>query len=231
LKGLARAKVDGRLAEYAPFALKGVVLHLTFDKASQQQQDRFRNEAIPETYATVTGGKSVPGVHGEAWLFSGKESATFPLPPGVVLTERTVCAWVALTELDQVGSGVAGLCLDRDGDIEKVVFDSIVYNEQPSGWFFGSDFLRRSKSTNVLEREQGWVHIAITYARDRTTMYRNGQKIGSMEGRPLLTYGEGSVVRIGTRHKEFGMLKGALDEVLVVDRVLSEEELMRLAAR
>jgi hypothetical protein len=91
------------------------------------------------------------------------------------------------------------------------------------------DYFHRSATTNFLEKERMWTHIAIVYSKSHSVMYRNGKRIGDLQPRELVAYGSGSQVVIGARDGRKGMLKGAVDEVMVFDRALSDEEITSIA--
>ena len=100
--------------------------------------------------------------------------------------EKTLEAWVALSNLEQRGGGVIGLDTP-----EGRFFDSIVFGEiNPKHWMAGSDFFRRSQDPGGPPEDaapQQLIHVAIVYGKDNSiTVYRNGQPYGT-------TYRKGKV--------------------------------------
>ena len=100
--------------------------------------------------------------------------------------EKTLEAWVALSNLKQRGGGVIGLDTP-----EGRFFDSIVFGEiNPKHWMAGSDFFRRSQDPGGPPEDatvQQLIHVAIVYGKDNSiTVYRNGQPYGT-------TYRKGKV--------------------------------------
>ncbi len=92
------------------------------------------------------------------------------------ITEKTLEAWVRVSNLDQRGGGVLSVQTE-DG----AVFDAIVFGEkEPRHWLAGSNnFVRTQTFSGKEETQTKTVHFAITYAKDGTiAAYRNGQPYG-----------------------------------------------------
>jgi len=120
---------------------------------------RREGTAIP--YGTYTDGALV------------LNSCSMDVPMSAVASElgsRTLEAWIALTNVNQRGSGFFGLQMDP---AQQDQFDSIVYGEQaPQVWMTGSNNHARTPDhdpTATLEsghdgfNANAFVHIAITY--------------------------------------------------------------------
>ncbi len=174
--------------------------------------------------------------HGDASIkdgalqLSGKSTcyvSTAPLQTN--LKEKTLEAWVSLSNLTQRGGGVVSLQGTSGGQ-----FDAIVFGErEPGRWMAGSNGFVRTKSFSgpeEREADRGIVHVAITYHADGTiTGYRNGQPYGkSYKSSGPVTYDSGkSNVLFGLRHSPTGgnrMLSGAIDRAQLYDRALSAGE-------
>ena len=152
---------------------------------------------------------------------------------GRELREKTIEAWVALTDPDQRGGGV--VCVEAtDGS----GFDAIVYGENDARkWIAGSEFYRRTNTAAARAEDAPsgrLIHLAITYGLDdRITLYRNGvpyfgpyKPEKGDEGR-LRTYAAGaSRVLLGLRHTGAGngFLIGEVEEARVYDRALTSED-------
>jgi len=150
------------------------------------------------------------------------------------LNAKTLEVWVKLDNLDQRG-GSAITVQNVDGG----QFDAIVFGErEPRRWMAGSNGYTRSKSfdgSEESEAQNGFVHIAMTYAEDGTiTAYRNGKPYGKAyrTGRSKFL-AKNHQILFGLRHGrgagEGRMLAGQIDRAQLYDRVLSLEEIARSA--
>ncbi len=143
------------------------------------------------------------------------------------LREKTLEAWVTLSNLDQQGGGVIGLDMPAGR-----FFDSIVFGEMKAGhWLPGSDFFNRTQdpggpAESALPGE--FVHIAIAYAADGSIcMYRNGVPYGDPYTKGALwTFTAGGArFLFGQRLSEINPpLAGEIDEARAYDRALTAAE-------
>jgi hypothetical protein len=142
--------------------------------------------------------------------------------------EKTLEAWVKLSNLQQRGGGVIGI-QTPDGE----VFDAIVFGEKdPGQWLAGSNFFRRTQSfEGPAEAEADRpVHVAIVYAADGTiTAYRSGALYGKgyqSDGPATFKKGKAQVI-IGMRHSPAGgnkHLAGVIERASLYDRALTADE-------
>jgi hypothetical protein len=142
--------------------------------------------------------------------------------------EKTLEAWVKLSNLQQRGGGVIGI-QTPDGE----VFDAIVFGEKdPGQWLAGSNFFRRTQSfEGPAEAEADRpVHVAIVYAADGTiTAYRSGALYGKgyqSDGPATFKKGEAQVI-IGMRHSPAGgnkHLAAVIERASLYDRALTADE-------
>ncbi|HZL91732.1 MAG TPA: DUF1553 domain-containing protein [Pirellulaceae bacterium] len=143
--------------------------------------------------------------------------------------EKTLEAWVKLSNLQQRSGGVIGI-QSPDGE----VFDAIVFGEKdPGQWLAGSNFFRRTQSFEgppETEADSRTVHIAIVYAADGTiTAYRDGAVYGrsyKSDGPVTFKKGEAQVI-FGIRHFPAGGNKhvaGVIERAGLYDRALTAEE-------
>lgn len=170
----------------------------------------------------------------EGLVLDGNRSflKTEPLPE--VLGEKTLEAWVKLSDLQQRGGGVLSV-QTTDGNI----FDAIVFGEQqPGHWLAGSDHFNRTKSFQGPEEKtasEKEVQVALVYAADGTiTAYRNGAVYGSgYRSKGLQTFPAGKTeVLFGLRHGSPGgnrLLKGVVSQARLYDRALTQEEIQASA--
>ena len=168
-------------------------------------------------------------LHVGSLILGGKGFAT-SAPLTRSLGEKTLEAWVQLTNLNQRGGGVLGIETPNGSK-----FDAIVFGErQPRRWMAGSNTFRRTKDLEDAEDEDTagkFIHVAIAYRADGTiAVYRNGRPYG----KPYQSLGltifdpENARVVFGLRHSpaEPGkMFHGALDRARLYDRALTDDEI------
>ncbi len=167
-------------------------------------------------------------------LLDGNKSYLKTEPLKQELSEKTLEAWVKLTNLDQRGGGILSV-QTVDGNI----FDAIVFGEQqPGHWLAGSDHFNRTKSFQG-QQEQGAnekeVQIAIVYSADgQITAYRNGKLYGNpYRSRGLHSFpSEKTEVLFGLRHGSPAgnrLLKGVVTKARLYDRALTSTEIQESA--
>jgi hypothetical protein len=194
-----RERIDENSKAIATIEEPGRVIVLATRRANQKQRPREDAgtksrpvQALPTPYARWSfAGNARDGVgshHGQLLdgavvrdgklVLDGQAASMRTSPLDRDIREKTLEAWVSLTNLTQRGIGVIGLDTPADQ-----TFDAIVFGERkPKHWMAGSDFFRRTEEPGGLEEtvdpdEQ--VHVAIVYALDNSiTLYRNGQLYG-----------------------------------------------------
>lgn len=153
--------------------------------------------------------------------------ATKPLERDLI--EKTLEAWVVLSDLNQRGGGVMSVQQTSGG-----VFDAIVYGERdPQQWMAGSNgFVRWNSFAGQPESAAatGLVHVAIVYSADGTISgYRNGLVYGKSykSSGPVSFKANESQIIFGLRHSPPGgnrFLTGTVDRARLYDRALSPVE-------
>jgi hypothetical protein len=149
------------------------------------------------------------------------------------LQDKTLVAWVSLSDTNQQGGSALTLMEGED-------FDAIVFGErQPGRWMAGSDFFRRTQgaeeqkanppetaSTNTL------VQVAIAYAGNRISVYRNGQPYARYAAAQARQFGSNTTVLLGLRYLgemgEIGFFTGAIEEARIYDTALSADQIAAL---
>lgn len=170
-------------------------------------------------------------VEGGALVLDGNTGFVTTTALAKNIKERTLEAWVQLSNLKQRGGGVITI---QDGG--GVQFDSIVYAEkEPNRWMSGSSGYSRTKNFGVGEHENEaggkFVHVAIVYGADGSiTGYRNGSPYGKTYQTGVHTYqaGNGHILfgmRHGTGVSKGRMLAGRVDRARLYDRALTAEEI------
>jgi len=187
-------------------------------------------DSIGSLHGRLEGGARI--VNGRLAL-DGKEAFAITEPLKLPLREKTLEAWVALTTLEQSGSGVISVESGDGGN-----FDALVFAErQPRRWVAGSESYRRTRDLEAATDETAapgqLVHVALVYHRDHTiAMFRNGQPYG----KPYQWTGESGAfdsfraenarVLLGKRHTGGGkaMFAGEIEEARLYDRALTKNE-------
>ena len=157
------------------------------------------------------------------------QAAGAPVP----IEEKTLVAWVCVDNLGQRGGSALTL-------MEGEEFDAIVFGEcQPACWMAGSDFFRRTQGVEEQKAnppEAGLlgkqVKIAIVYAANRVTVYRNDLIYAEYATSKLRPFGRDATVLLGLRYLgemgEIGFLSGALEEARIYDTALTARQLADL---
>lgn len=158
----------------------------------------------------------------------GANMRTVPLDRDI--HDKTLEAWVTLSNLDQRGGGVIGLDTP-----EGRFFDSIVFGElNPRHWMAGSDFFNRTQDPGgeaETAKPGELVHVAVVYAKDHSiTVYRNGRRYGAtyqkgtirpfLKGQSRFLFGQ----RLSDINPPFA---GEVDEARVYFRALANDEVVQ----
>ena len=220
LEKIGRDKVLAKIGKPVSDGVPAPMARWTFEKDGRDD--------VGELHGTLKGKAEI--TNGRLRL-DGKGAYLETAPLAHDLTERTLEAWVLLSDLNQRGGGVISI-ETKDGK----VFDAIVFGErEPKKWIAGSDgFVRTRDLAGNAEAAgpQDLVHVAAVYKADGTiAVYRNGVPYGEpykVEGKPLVTYkAKESHVLIGMRHTGGGtpFFAGDIEECRLYDKALSEKEI------
>jgi Protein of unknown function (DUF1553)/Protein of unknown function (DUF1549)/Concanavalin A-like lectin/glucanases superfamily/Planctomycete cytochrome C len=157
------------------------------------------SDSVGQSSVTLQGGARLES---GALVLESPQSWAESSPISQTLTEKTLEAWVRLTNLDQRGGGLISL-QTRNG----VTFDAIVFAEKdPRQWLAGSNGFARTQSFQApveAEADDRPVHLAITYDSGGIIRgYRDGKPYGkSYQSSGPQTFAAGdSVVTLGLRH-------------------------------
>jgi hypothetical protein len=165
-------------------------------------------------------------------VLDGKRAFARSQPLAKRIRDKTLEAWVQLSDLDQKGGGVITV-----QTLDGVLFDSIVYAEsQGRSWLAGSENHKRTDGFDGPKEKQALnkpVHIAIVYHSDGKIIgYRNGKPYGrTFRKSELREYKANEVeVVLGMRHGEKPsgdrMLAGLVFKARIYDRALSAEAVL-----
>jgi len=186
-------------------------------------------DQIGQAHLSLSGGAKIES---GTLVLDGKRGFARSQPLAKRLRDKTLEAWVQLSDLGQKGGGVITV-----QTLDGVNFDSIVYAEkQGRSWLAGSENHSRTDDFNgPKEKEalEGPVHVAIVYYADgKITCYRNGKPYGrTIRKESLREYKAGDVeVVFGMRHGKGAsgdrMLAGRVFKARVYDRALNAEAVM-----
>lgn len=195
----------------------------------------FATDSVGSAHGALSGGAKL--VDGRLEL-DGVDGQVLTDPLTATLTEKTLVAWVSLSNLDQPGGGSALSVQIGDGNGSNG-FDGIVYAERmPYQWMAGSDFWRRSVVDNFGDEESvtdpGEVMMAIAYGTDDSiTIYRDGQVYAAADGASLGTLNtyQGGVANaiFGRRHDGAGNpLAGFINEARIYNTALDLSSIQSL---
>jgi len=169
------------------------------------------------------------------WLFATVALALAPLAATAgdrQLTDKTLVAWVSLTDTEQR----AGSALTLIDDQER--FDAIVFGERtPGKWMAGSDFFRRTPADQSAYPEETAdartvVEIVIAYSGPKVTIYRNAKPYAAYRIDRPQPFDVDATVLLGLRYVggmgEIGFLSGTVEEARVYDVALDPSAIAAL---
>jgi sucrose-6-phosphate hydrolase SacC (GH32 family) len=170
------------------------------------------------------------------FLFTLAATAAFTVLAAetTLLQDKTLVAWVAPANLTQRGGGVLTI---QTPNVTGEDFDGIVFGEiAPAKWMAGSEFWHRTRQEqSAVPAEtadaQTLVQIAIAYAGQQVTVYRDGKLYSRYEVPQPFTFDENSLVVLGLRHLSAGVpgaFAGDIEEARIYDVALSGETLATL---
>ncbi|MGV3774558.1 MAG: DUF1553 domain-containing protein, partial [Verrucomicrobiales bacterium] len=167
-------------------------------------------------------------------LLNGESSYFESAPLDRNIHEKTLEAWVFLTDLDQRGGGIITI-----ENLSGAPFDSIVFGErEPRKWTAGSEGFVRTKGLSVAEETATFpnlVHMVATYHLDGSiVLYRDGKQYGETykTTRPISFEAGKSRVLLGMRHTGGGKpyFAGGIAGARIYDKALNAGEVSNLFA-
>ena len=200
------------------------------DLVSYWSFDGNANDSVGGNHGTVVGATLVEGVIGEAYYFNGQgDHIEIADSPSLDITDEiTITAWVKIDELDK-----------RQVIIAKTVTHVDIYIIEVNPYACGEgglNFFLDSPAAQGLADFCGnqaltvgqWHHVACVYDGSERKIYFDGQfDAGKADGGDIPLNDE--PVTIGTWGSGGRFFHGAIDEVAIFDRALSEEEIRRIA--
>jgi hypothetical protein len=207
---------------------------------SDRSQDRIATPPGPEPlirWKFQDGGAAAGGkLHGGAEVVGGRlrlqraaQSSFESDPIPETIREKTLEAWVVLSDLDQAGGAAISIESTPDRD-----FDAIVFGErQPRKWIAGSGGFARTHDLEAPQESASAgqaVHMAAVYRADNSiTLYRNGERYAApyVPAAALRTFEKGAAtVLLGLRHTgaSNGFLDGEILQAGLHARALDDAE-------
>ncbi len=166
-------------------------------------------------------------------IVDGKNAFARTKPLAKPLAEKTLEAWIQVTDLNQRGGGVISVQTTNG-----IRFDAVVYGERNAKrWMAGSEGFKRHQPFAATDETDGknLVHVVITYSADGTiTGYRNGVPYGKPYKKSLQSYAAATTeIVFGLRHGTTAggnrMFNGTIARARLYDRVLTAAEVMASA--
>jgi sucrose-6-phosphate hydrolase SacC (GH32 family) len=143
--------------------------------------------------------------------------------------EKTLVSWVTLDEGSYRGGSV--LTIQRGPEFDAIVLGEIKRNT----WMAGSDnFARTNQAQEYPAEEKGkddLIQIAIVYADDSITIYRNGKELTSYNASPIDSLEDDDhVILFGVRHLGGGdgEIHGTIEDARIYAKALSANEIAAL---
>lgn len=195
----------------------GNVLSLDFEDADTAYTFRDRSGWRRDAARLV--GRTRTGVHGNA-LESADDSYALVAADGFDLgRELTIAAWVYLDEARS-----SAVFSDFDGDVDRYdlhidVGGELVFRAD------GASGPKTVSTTPLITAGTTWFHVAATWSGDKVTLYVNGSDEGSSSGFVAPPIAHDVPFAIGRRMDGASRLFGAIDELRVWNRALSQVEI------
>jgi hypothetical protein len=222
LLGCLSASLAQNIPSYIP--TNGLVGWYPFNGNANDESGNGNNCTV--VGATLTTDRF--SISGKAYNFNGTGDYIYSSELSSELSTKTFSAWVKLSTLTQGGGSIIGI-----EKFNEIKFDAIVYNEQQSGWGFGSDEYSRSSWSNVNETSTDWIFMVAVYENNNYRLFRNNVLLAETQSFPAYLFSSGSRFNIGLRHTaEFipqnGFLNGQIDDIAIWNRALTQQEITNL---
>lgn len=196
----------------------GPALYYSFEEAAEGKP--LRDDSGNGLTGTVNGAVPAPGVRGQGVLLDG-EGDTIEVPANELRlskTSFTIALWVK-AGFDKVH----GLMGQRSFEEQGQYFHLILNKQKLWQDFWGGELLTHTLDPGLSNK---WIHIAFSFdSEDRlSTLYLNGKPVADTTFTAPLDFDNGTLVLGEFQAGEtWSHLAGALDEVMVYDRLLDGE--------
>ncbi len=196
----------------------GPALYYSFEEAAEGKP--LRDDSGNGLTGTVNGAVPTPGVRGQGVLLGG-EGDTIEVPTNdlrLSKTSFTIALWVR-ARFDKVH----GLVGQRSFEEQGQYFHLILNKQKLWQDFWGGELLTHTLDPGLSNK---WIHIAFSFdSEDRlSTLYLNGRPVAETTFPAPLDFDNGTLVLGEFQAGEtWNHLAGALDEVMVYDRLLDRE--------
>ena len=212
-----------------PFVTSGLIFYVNAGSTSSYPGTGTEWYDISGQNRTVDliGGPTFSTDGGGSIVFDGVNDRAATTDFSINLTEKTMLAWVRVTNYNVSGNGDGVIGSGKDGSTS---FDAITYNETNQGWGFGSEGFARTSWSNVKEISDDWVMITAVYqsGTDGYKMYRNDELILTATHDVLDLNVSDVLFYFGWRSlfggTYYGYLDGKIGIGMIYDRALSSAE-------
>jgi hypothetical protein len=176
------------------------------------------------------------GAPASAYLFDGGDRIEIPSAPIVNHREISISTWARVSSNPDYGEAQMVVSIG-DSDSPYFYGQTLTHHYSSAdftGWGIGGankNLISTAAFTNVLPAEQTWYHLVLTIEEDYVTMYINGVKTGqtSTGGLPVYFYQRPqSVAYIGMRSMGIQGFQGAIDDIIIYDRAITQDEITEL---
>lgn len=226
---------DGRALDVAEVPDAGIAGLVSWFRFEDTSGDTFV-DSIGGELGTCSGTScpiATPGHLGQGYLFDGVDDCiSVPDDGRFALPELTVAVWARQDAFPQYASQIA-----KRVDIGATVLDSWQIEDIPTGQLFFTSTDSGMSNAQILSANNTliagvWQHLAVSWDGTTQRMYVAGAPVGagSLAGPPVY---DSHAMTLGC-DDDGGIAEpfpGALDEIQIYDRALTDAEVAELAAR
>lgn len=205
---MANWKFDGDATDYGPNGYMSNIQNVLF---ATDRNDNFEHAA----------------------MFTGKNSviSKILLPTSIQLSnEFTISLWIKpLATLGENGAGYFD-CVSKWGGSGAGKASWAFGITKESNLFLGTYATAATlkSTTNIVVQPEIWQHIAVTFKNGVATFYINGNEVFGATGMQIPQI-SGYNASIGGRHDQVSSYNGAIDDLYIFERALTDEEIQKLS--
>ena len=197
---------------------ESIVLYLPFDEGAGDTTADLSQHAHEANL--VNGPEWVDGQFGKALQFTGTNYVQVPINDILQLTEIFTAEFWVKRDADQLA---AWNYMVAAGSLKWAA----IYNTDQSVYCYSDagGWGQRAKTTEPLTEE--WTHVALTYDIDEGVHYYfNAEEAAVGAGSAEIAPIDGSIM-VGARHPGQEFFSGIIDDVILYNRVLPPDEILR----
>jgi hypothetical protein len=213
---------DGVGSNTIPNTNNGLVLNLNFDESNTKDFSGNNNSAIIRGTVKLTTDRK--GQANKAALFEGNGSLEVPHSNSLVFRNN-----VSVSFFFKMQSPISDGCMIVKGDNAALTFGALIIRSENS--FITHTFYQQHIWTlTPFNNNFGWQHFAMTLDDKNKKVYINGNFVSASPVTGSLSLNT-DAIRIGSTFSNGfyqTYFKGALDEIRVYNRALTDQEVARL---